>query len=43
MTLAHPEGPCMQMYRKLRHELNQSGEFGERIEDAALNNPLPHL
>ena len=29
ITLAHPEGPYMQMHRKLRHEPKQSGEFGE--------------
>ena len=43
ITLAHPEGSYMQIHRKLRHKLHQSGEFGEWIEDAALHNPLPHL
>ena len=33
----------MQMYRRIRQELNPSGEFGEWIEDSALPNPLPHL
>ena len=42
-TLAHPEGPYMQIHSRIRRELNPSGEFGERIEDAALHNPLPHL
>ena len=43
ITLAHPEGPYMQMHGRIRQELNTSGEFGECIEDAALQNPLPHL
>ena len=42
ITLAHPEGPYMQMHRSIRQELNPPGEFGEWIEDAALHNPLPH-
>ena len=37
------EGAYMQMHRRIRQELNPSGEFGELIEDAALHNPLPHL
>ena len=43
ITLAHPEGSYMQIHRNLRHEEKQCGEFGEWIEDAALQNPLPHL
>ena len=42
-TTPPPEGPHVQIHRKLRHEPNPSGEFGEWIEDAALHNPLPHL
>ena len=43
ITLAHPEGPYMQIHRRIKQELSPSGEFGEWIEDAALHNPLPHL
>ena len=45
ITLAHPEGPYMQIHRELeQEELNPSGESGERTEDATLYSPLPpHL
>ena len=43
ITLAHPEGPYMQMHRRITQELNPYGKLGERIEDAALHNPIPHL
>ena len=39
---AHPEGPYVQIHKKIRRELNPSGELGELIEDAALHNPLSH-
>ena len=42
-TLALPEGLYMQTRRRIGQELNPSGELGERIEDAALHSPLPHL
>ena len=43
ITLAHPDGPYMQMHGRIRQELNPSREFGEGVEDAAVHNPLPHL
>ena len=43
ITLDHPEGPYMQMLRRIRQELNPSGEFGEWIEDVAIHNPLQYL
>ena len=43
IILAHPKGPYMKIHGIIRRELNQSGEFGEWIEDAALHNALPHL
>ena len=43
VTLAHPEGPYMQMRRRIRLELNPFGEVGEWIEDGALHNQIPHL
>ena len=43
ITLAHLQGPYMQIHRRIRRELHPSGEFGEWIEDAALHNPLPYL
>ena len=43
ITLAHREGPYMQIHRRIRRELNTSGKLGEWIEDVASHNPLPHL